>query len=233
MMTKHLKMSFALVSLLVLSATALPLAASTMTINFSDLSAAGTGFNAAGAAGSYTQDGFTFQASAGAGPSPLIGAWESSNPNAPAGGVAATSLVPYYEGAGVTISPTSGVFDLLSIDLADFGADQGGGTGNFTITFTGDISGGGTVSQTFTVARTATPTLSTYDFAGFDDLTAVTFNQGTYAANLYDAVQFNNLVVSPSAVPEPSALILLLLGSALLAAAFYFFPTMEAACKKP
>jgi hypothetical protein len=231
MKTKHLKMSFALVSLLVLSATALPLAASTITINFSGLSKAGTGFNAAGAAGSYTQDGFTFQASAGAGP-PLIGAWESGSPNAPAGGVAATSLVPYYEGAGVTISPTSGVFDLLSIDLADFGADQDGGTGDFTITFTGDRSGGGTVSQTFTVPRTATPTLSTYDFTGFDDLTAVMFTQGTYAANLYDAVQFNNLVVSPSAAPEPSALILLLLGSALLAA-FYVFPTMEAACKKP
>ena len=180
-------------------------------INFSRLTQAGTGFNGVGPP--YSQDGFTFT-SVNGGFGNLLGAFQSSSPNHPAGGNAATSLTAYYALMKVTITPASGNFDLLSIDLAEWGANQGGGTGTFTQGFTGTKSGGGTVSQTFTISRSATPTLATFAFSGFTNLTSVSFTQGIFSQG--QAIQFDNLVVrTAGSVPEPG--VFLLSASGLLA----------------
>ena len=202
---------------------ATPLSANTITINFSGLTMAGSGppapnspgrgsgFNDVSPGGSYTQQGFTFQSCCGFGSGTDLGAWQSSSPGHPTGGASATSLVPFWAFSTNTITPTSGVFDLLSIDLAQWGANQGGGSGVFALTFTGMKFGGGSVAQTFTISNLPTPTLSTYTFSGFTNLTQVSFVQGSFPAG--QAVQFNNLVIN-TATPEPSSLILL--GSGLL-----------------
>lgn len=204
-----------MIKLTALCAPILALCAATQSsaavINFGGLTQAGTGFNAVGPP--YSQDGFHFTSVSG-GFGNLLGAFQSSSPNHPAGGNSATSLTAYYGLMTVTIAPASGNFDLLSIDLGDWGANQGGGAGTFTQSFTGTKSGGGTVSQTFTISRSATPTLTTFTFSGFTNLTSVSFTQGIFFQG--QGIQFNNLVVStPSAVPEPG--VFLLSASALLA----------------
>jgi hypothetical protein len=212
--------------LFVLWPASMPLSANTFTINFSGLTqagsgppapnspGAGSGFNDVSPGGSYTQDGFTFTSCCGFGSGTDLGAWQSSSPGHPTGGASATSLVPFWAFSTNTIAPTSGVFDLLSIDLAQWGVNQGGGSGTFTLTFTGTKFGGGSVSQTFTISNLPTPTLSTFNFSGFTNLTQVSFIQGSFPAG--QAVQYNNLVVN-SPVPEPTTFILL--GSGLLGVA--------------
>src|SRR5437764_10546124 len=87
---------------------------------------------------------------------------------------------PYYAGANglaafapatITLTQTSGdPFSLLSIDLArNFAFDPAP-----TVTFTGTLAGGGTVSETFTVTTSSPPLVfQTFDLSGFTNLTSV------------------------------------------------------------
>ena len=73
---------------------------------------------------------------------------------------------------------------------------------SFVITATGNISGGGTITDTFTVGYG----YSTHNFSGFSNLSSVTF---TAPSDGYVAV--DNINVS-GAVPEPAAWALMLVG---------------------
>jgi hypothetical protein len=123
---------------------------------------------------------------------------------------------PYYAGANglaafapatITLSQTSGEpFSLLSIDLArNFAFDPAP-----SVTFTGTLAAGGTVSETFTVTTPSPPLIfQTFDFTGFTGLSSVSWDQGAAGQSIH---QFTNITLSTGVVPEPSALTLLALG---------------------
>lgn len=101
-----------------------------------------------------------------------------------------------------------GPFSLVSIDLAAIEAVPG-----FVVTFTGDVLGGGTVTNMFQPAGTGQGA-ETFTFNGFGNVTKVNWSQ---EASVY---QFDNIVASANngtAVPEPTSLGLLGLGLAGLA----------------
>lgn len=85
-------------------------------------------------------------------------------------------------------------FDLLAINLASLNGDM-----PLDVTFVGTISGGGTVSQTFTID--SSPFVQqTFNFTGFSNLTKVEWVQ----APPYH--QFDNIVID--VVPEPDTWLL-------------------------
>jgi len=107
-----------------------------------------------------------------------------------------------YSPATITLTATSGdPFSLLSIDLArNFAYDPAP-----SVTFTGTLSGGGTVSETFTVM---TPlgfpqVFTAFDFSGFTNLTSVSWDQPVFTEGLN---QFTDITISPT--PEPSSLLI-------------------------
>ena len=195
---------------LVLLWTAGSVSAGATTINFSSLSQAGSSFASVG--GSITQQGFTFTSASAA-----FYVWQASSPNLPSLAPANTSLFEYYAFSTTTLTDGGNPFTLSSIDLA---ALLTGGSGTFTVTFTGTHPDATTVSQTFTVNDTSPPSLQTFSFSGFTNLVSVSYAQGTnsgFFQNQVSAYQFDNVVVTTSSVPEPGSLALL--GSGVLAAA--------------
>jgi hypothetical protein len=179
------------------------------TINFASFSQAGTNFNALGA--SVTQSGFTFSSSGG-GFCNTLGVWEDSSPNHPTGGTSTTSLLEYCADATTTMVQFGNVaFDLNAIDLAEWGADQAGGAGTFTVTFSGTRADSSTVTQTFTVSNNSgSPNLQHFAFSGFTNIVSVSFVQGIFLSGT--AYQFNNVVVNETTVPEPATYILVATG---------------------
>ena len=130
-----------------------------LAVNFTSYSQAGVGL--VNQSSAFSHEGFDFSTN-----TPPLGFWGLDDPNHSPGGPTATSLVVYYAGAELTMSKTGGgVFGLSSIDIAEWGVAQINPT--FDVTFVGDISGGGTVSNTFTVNNGALPVLQTFNFSGF------------------------------------------------------------------
>jgi hypothetical protein len=182
------------------------------TINFSPLSQNG-GTRAMGVSASafhdvgssYSQDGFTFTASDNPWGAQTLGAWKRGSANHPLGAKSATSLTAYYAGTRITITEAGAPFDLMSIDLAQWGAGQGGGRGSFPVTFHGMRDGREVATQTFQVHRMPrSPVLSTYRFKGFTNLTSVyVIEEGTFATGY--GFQMNNMVVRSSRPSNPTA----------------------------
>jgi hypothetical protein len=129
---------------------------------------------------------------------------------------------PFYAGANglaafspgvVTLAQTNGdPFSLLSIDLArNFAFDPPP-----SVTFTGELAGGGTVTETFSVSVSSPPLIfQTFDFTGFTNVTSVSWDQDLVPSE--GVHQFGNIRLS-TGVPEPSTLILLALGIPLAVA---------------
>ncbi len=127
---------------------------------------------------------------------------------------------PFYAGADalaafapatITLTRTSGEpFSLLSIDLArNFKFDPAP-----TVTFTGFLEGGGTVTQTFTVTTPAgTAAFQTFNFTGFNDVASVSWQQPVFTEGLH---QFTNVTLEVAAIPEPSTLTLAGVGLAVV-----------------
>ena len=90
-------------------------------------------------------------------------------------------------------------FDLISIDLAELN-----GANASTVTFTGDVQGGGTVTQSFTLDGVAFGAQIFKFGPQFTNLTAVRWTQ----ASPYH--QFDNIVAE---VPEPASLASILAGT--------------------
>ncbi len=92
-------------------------------------------------------------------------------------------------------------FDLNSIDLAPFTF----GSPITSVTFTGFLDSGGSVTQTFTTSGIGF-VLETFNFSGFEDVIAVEWMQNP------PFHQFDNIVVMSGIIPEPSSILLGLTG---------------------
>lgn len=145
---------------------------------------------------SVTQNGFT------------VAAVEPSNvgnlnslPPTPGGVSNYTGSVALYNnvgGAGTTLAQNNGrAFTLVSIDIADL-VLRSSGISPASVTFNGAVQGGGTVVQSFT--RGVNDSLETVTFgSNFTSLLSVSFSQGGIF------YQFDNIRVTPVAVPEPGS----------------------------
>lgn len=145
------------------------------------------------------------------------GGWAFNSPGTGNGSPQTVGNNPFYAGenglaalAPATIALTridGTAFSLLSIALArNFAFDPAP-----TVTFTGTLAGGGTVSETFSVTTPlgAPGAFQTFDFTGFGDLASVSWDQPSAALGLN---QFSDISLS-EAVPEPSSLILVGVGA--------------------
>jgi len=96
-------------------------------------------------------------------------------------------------------------FDLISIDLAELNSSSVA-----DVTFIGSLSGGGTVTQTFTLDGVGPDDgLETFNFTGFTNITSVDWTQQS------PFHQFDNIVVNEEiTVPEPASLALFGIGLA-------------------
>ncbi|MBY0400699.1 hypothetical protein K2X89_10415 [Myxococcota bacterium] len=144
---------------------------------------------------SYSEDGFTLTASSLSSFGTLDGRYSGS-----------TALFETGDGAVVELRHGTGsAFDLVSIDLA-----EREGPDATTVTFTGDLQGGGTVTQSFTLDGVAFGAQIFKFGPQFTNLTAVRWSQ--------DAPyhQFDNIVAE---VPEPAFGALMLTGTLGLVAA--------------
>jgi hypothetical protein len=177
---------------------AAPVRADLIELNFQDINVQnGTTF----VPGPYLGQGFTLSSTGG---------FNAYGPQSGANFKGQTGLSP-LPGSAVRLARTDGgSFSLLSIDLAPVG---GGAIApvNPTVTFTGTLAGGGTVSNTFTVTTPAgTQAFQKFDFTGFDGLTRVDWSQPSIPLPQGQGLhQFTNIdLQTPSAVPEPSSLVL-------------------------
>jgi hypothetical protein len=102
-------------------------------------------------------------------------------------------------------------FNLVSIDLArNFQFDPA-----TTVTFTGNLEGGGTIVQSFTTNASDPLAFETFDFTGFENLSSVTWEQGTSGLHQFSEIQLADISIP---IPEPAALALFGAGLAGLGA---------------
>ena len=102
------------------------------------------------------------------------------------------------------VTDNASTFNLDSVDLA-FGPFNHNGATSDTTLVTGFLFGGGTISTTLTVGYA----FQTYNFAGWNNLTSVTFGQ--LAANS-EYLAFDNVTYNSGAIPEPATWGLMLVG---------------------
>ncbi|MCU6434126.1 PEP-CTERM sorting domain-containing protein [Undibacterium sp. Jales W-56] len=204
-----------LIKLALLSAlVALSINTSATTIGFDPLTTAGTGFVSPV---NYSESGFLFTSNAGFGSARTGDVNFLYNGHIMTWYYGSTSLFNDGLGNGITtLTKANGdTFELDAIDLAslnDYYTFQAGKD----IIFTGNVHGGGTVSQSFQL--TTNLSFNTFLFSGFTNLDSVTWGQG------FPYHQFDNLVLDASAnnppgtanVPEPTSIALLGLGLAAL-----------------
>jgi len=118
------------------------------------------------------------------------------------------------DGAQTTMTAVGGgTFSIGALDAGIYWA----GLGNDTLVITGQLAGGGTVSQTLNIGES----WQHYALSGFNDVTSVQFMDGT-SGGFGSAPGFgiDNIDLSPTAaVPETSSLALMLAGLALVGAA--------------
>jgi hypothetical protein len=154
----------------------------------------------------YVEDGFTLTSSG----SPLEYHNDIFNNFAETNGNGNTTSIfgwcGFCDGAPFVFTLTGpGPFALVSID---FGGLETGVTPASAITVTGFFAGGGTISQTVD----PTAAFSTFNFPGFTNLSSLQFGLQTPGNNS----AADNIVVAPTAVPEPVSFVLL--GTGLIAA---------------
>lgn len=172
------------------------MASATVVIDFESLASNGSGFVEVGP--SYSEDGFTLT--------------NLSATNAFALRSSEANNTQYYPGSaalfnnsgnGVThlASDAGATFDLSSIDLVEIDINRLGPT---NVSFTGNLAGGGTVSQSFSLDGIFG--FETVAFTGFTDLISATWTQTSQFH------QFDNITIDATGVPEPTSLVLLGLG---------------------
>lgn len=165
-------------------------AANAGTITFDSLEQAGNSFQYMP---TYTELGFLLDAH---------GSFGSAQQQNTAWYAGSASLFNDHDDALITLTKVGGgTFTLNGISLARLSTIYGP---DATVSFTGNVHGGGTVLQSFTV--NAALAFSDFSFSGFGNLDSVSWTQ----TSPYH--QFDNIVVDASAVPEPTTLALLGLG---------------------
>lgn len=147
---------------------------------------------------SYTEAGFTLTA-----PLPGFGTWCADAVNYAGPGM----WIRADQGEGNIAALTKnagGTFSINAIELAH----QQPASDAQSFTFTGNLLGGGTVTQTFTIgAQAGGPTFTPFLFdATWTNLVSVDF-----APQVYSFYQFTNIVLDApvSTIPEPASMILL------------------------
>jgi hypothetical protein len=166
-------------------------------MTFGPIACSGSGFNRITTP--YTESGFSL---ATPGPGGFV-TWCSGNPS-----YAGNNLWISDGGTNALLTQNGGgPFSIQSIDLAHL---ESGTFGPQSFTFTGNLFGGGTVSQTFTIgAQSGSPTFSEFVFGpGWTNLSSVTFasQNSTY-------YQFSDVVLgAPIGAPEPATMTLLATG---------------------
>ena len=184
--------------------------AGAVVIDFEALEHAGSGQQALPGTGKfYTEKGFNFDSSA-----PLFNfaTWGTNSSN-----YFGSTALWNGDGTGTTGITTltragGGAFDLDSIDIAELNATLGGSA---SVTFEAVLSGGGTISTSFTTDGFRTTgdltSFQTLNFSGFDDIVSVSWLQVT------PFIQFDNVVIDGATeVSEPGALATFMAGLTLL-----------------
>lgn len=186
------------------------------TINFSALNDPNTDRVELAPSG-YSVDGYTFTGTQ------QPGIWTTGDPgypiegipDNPVGGSANVALSTLFAGGTITVTKDdSQAFNVLSIDVAQWGAFPEGFTGTYAAFFSGYDAGNSLIaSQVCTGLDVAAgqPVLSTCNLSGFTNISSLVFTEGTYDSG--EAAQFTNIVVT-NAMPEPGTPFLI--GSGLL-----------------
>jgi hypothetical protein len=181
-------------------ALAWPSAASAQVMTFAPTACAGTGFNSQ-IPDPYFEAGFRLVLLNGIG----FGARCAQDPR--------------YAGLGMFLNATNTTASLTKSDGGAFSIEQislahnnAGPTAAQSFTFIGNLSGGGTVSQTFEIGAQGdvSPTFTPFSFIGaeWSDLSSVTFA----ASDVNYAYQFTNVTLDAgpaTTVPEPASMALL------------------------
>lgn len=206
----RLRILTALIGFLACGMVSFPQSADATTINFESLQSSGTavaGYNFRNI-GSFSFAGFDFSST---GATYGLSVWEAADLSHPQGGAPATSLFEYTAESVTTIKRSGeGTFTLTGIDFTQWGVDMPGGAGTFGVTIVGTKSDSSTVTQTVQVARNSgSPQLQSFTLTGFEGLTNVTMEQGTFSVGT--AFQFNNLIVDDGeSVPDSGSTLSLL-----------------------
>ena len=127
-------------------------------------------------------------------------------------------LLPFGP-ATVTMTAASGSTFSLNSFLAAGSFNQGSAYDPTTVTITGLLASGGTVTESFGIAASSSNstlpfTLETAN-ASFADLTSVTFTSSGSSHSVYNGFTLDDIVVnkpSTSAVPESSSMVLMFAG---------------------